>query len=287
MPQPRWPFGSPREAQALADLGIDVVSRANNHGGDYEDAGIRATARVLEAAGIAHAGAGPHLAAAAAPAILGTGARRVAVLAVTTSFAPSSRATPESGDIAGRPGVHGLRYDADITVDAETFETLRASVQTLGAGPAPGDQELEMFGTRIRKGEAVAVAFRVNVEDQQRVLGDIDAARAAGHLVVVSLHSHEPSNASEEPAEFVRDFARLAIDRGASLVVGHGPYRVRGIERRGDGSVWRCARGTFARGWTCRPVRGTGVVDRRRGRRHPRRSRTRGRGADPSAGSRG
>jgi poly-gamma-glutamate synthesis protein (capsule biosynthesis protein) len=53
----------------------------------------------------------------------------------------------------------------------------------------------------------------------------------------VSLHSHEPSNASDVPADFVRQFARAAIDAGAALVVGHGPHRLRGVEAYGHGAI--------------------------------------------------
>ena len=53
----------------------------------------------------------------------------------------------------------------------------------------------------------------------------------------MSLHSHEPANASEQPAVFVPRFARAAIDAGASLVVGHGPHRLRGIELYKGGAI--------------------------------------------------
>jgi len=51
------------------------------------------------------------------------------------------------------------------------------------------------------------------------------------------LHSHEPGNLSVAPAAFVRAFARQAIDSGASLVVGHGPRQLRGIEVYGRGVI--------------------------------------------------
>jgi hypothetical protein len=56
-------------------------------------------------------------------------------------------------------------------------------------------------------------------------------------VVVLSVHSHEPSNDSDEPAEFFRDFARQAIDAGARLVVGHGPHRLRGVEVYNGGVI--------------------------------------------------
>jgi poly-gamma-glutamate synthesis protein (capsule biosynthesis protein) len=51
------------------------------------------------------------------------------------------------------------------------------------------------------------------------------------------VHSHEPANASAEPADFVRLFARRAIDAGAHAVVGHGPHRLRGLEAYQGGLI--------------------------------------------------
>src|SRR5262249_48389552 len=49
-------------------------------------------------------------------------------------------------------------------------------------------------------------------------------------LVIVSVHSHEPTNDAEEPPSFLRQFAHDAVDAGAQLIVGHGPHRLRGME---------------------------------------------------------
>jgi poly-gamma-glutamate synthesis protein (capsule biosynthesis protein) len=56
-------------------------------------------------------------------------------------------------------------------------------------------------------------------------------------VVVLSVHSHEPGNASDEPAEFFEKLAREAIDAGATLVVGHGPHRLRGVEVYKGGGI--------------------------------------------------
>lgn len=237
LPQPRWPFGSARDAETLREAGFDFVSLANNHAFDYDVIGLASTRRILTAGGLLHAGTGLDLTEARTPALVGPEGRRVAFLSVTTSFSPLTRATAAEPDLEGRPGVYALRYDADVTVDRATFETLRRSVEALGAGPSPGGEELSLFGTRIRRGADVQVRFLVNDADQAAILDDVAAARRDGNLVVLSIHSHEPSNLSEEPAPLLRDFARAAIDRGASLVVGHGPHRLRGIEWHGDGVI--------------------------------------------------
>ncbi len=232
----RWPFGRRREADAIAALGFDLVSLANNHGNDYGAEGLASTRRLLDEAGVLGAGAGGDLTEARRP-VLTPGGRRVALVAVTTSSSSASRATAATPGVMGRPGVNPLRYEADITVDPKTFEILAQSVRDLKAGPPPDERSLELFGTRIEKGDRIAVTFRVDARDEQEIVEHVRAARAAAEVVVVSVHSHEPNNATDAPAEFLREFAHRAIDAGASLVVGHGPHRVRGVEVYRDGAI--------------------------------------------------
>ncbi|MGJ7917453.1 CapA family protein [Massilia sp. LXY-6] len=77
-PAERW-HGTPKAfyfrappvaGQALGEAGIALVSLANNHILDYDVQGLLETLRVLDAHGVAHAGAGTDLAAAQAPAIV-------------------------------------------------------------------------------------------------------------------------------------------------------------------------------------------------------------------------
>ena len=232
----RWPFGVRRDAQAVATLGFDLASLANNHGNDYGTDGLASTRRLLAEAGVLAAGAGADLAEARRP-VLTSGGRRVALVAVTTSSVPGARATPATPGVMGRPGVNPLRYEADITVDRKTFETLKQAVVDLKAGPPAGNRSLELFGAPIALGDRTSVTFRVDTGDEQEVTEHIRAARAAAEIVLVSIHSHEPDNATDAPAEFVRQFAHRAIDAGANLVVGHGPHRVRGVELYGGGAI--------------------------------------------------
>jgi poly-gamma-glutamate synthesis protein (capsule biosynthesis protein) len=231
-----WAFGSPRTASVLAAWGLDVLSLANNHAMDYGVDGLRSTVRILDAAGIAFAGAGDSLDAARKARVVGTPGR-VAVVAVTTSFEPGARATAARAALSARAGINPLGYRAEVTVDANTFRTLAESVAVTGVGTAAGDAGLMMSGTPIRRGERTAVEFVVDETDEAALLDVIAAARTLADVVVVSVHSHEPSNRSDQPAEFVRRFSRAAIDRGASLVIGHGPHRLRGVELYGGGAI--------------------------------------------------
>lgn len=100
----RFHFRAPPAAvDVLLAGGIRAVCLANNHVLDYQEEGLRETLVNLEAAGIAHAGAGLDLGRAREPAIIDLGDLRVAVLAFTDNE-PSWAAAEE------RPGVSYLRF---------------------------------------------------------------------------------------------------------------------------------------------------------------------------------
>ena len=87
---PRWTFGSAAEAAELRLLGFDVVGQANNHATDYGPEGMAETRAILVDSGLIPAGSGRDLAEASAPVLIGSGARKIAVLAVAISSRPES-----------------------------------------------------------------------------------------------------------------------------------------------------------------------------------------------------
>jgi poly-gamma-glutamate synthesis protein (capsule biosynthesis protein) len=236
---PSWPFARPRDAAALRELGVDVVSLANDHATDYGADGLASTRRALSRAGVLDVGAGPDLAAARRPLFIGRsadGRPRVAVLALAASSTAASRATASRADILGRAGLNPLRYAPDITADPKTFQTLAETASAVGGGGAGGDA-ISLFGTTIRKGSRTAIEFVVDERDEREIIETIRSASGEAEFVVVSVHSHEPANASAEPAEFLQRFARRAIEAGAHAVVGHGPHRMRGVEAYRGGII--------------------------------------------------
>jgi poly-gamma-glutamate synthesis protein (capsule biosynthesis protein) len=227
---PRWPYGTIREAKELRDIGFTLVSLANNHATDYGIEGMKQTWGILDDEGVLHAGSGENLQQAMAPVYVGTAPRRVAVIAVTTSATLESRATYTQGEILGRPGVNLLRYSPRVTVDPSTFATLSGSRLRTRPATSHDPSELMLSGTVIHKGQKTTVEFVANEQDSNSVLAQIRLARSNADVVIVMLHSHEPSNESDTPAEFAQQFARAAIDAGANIVVGDGPHQLRGIE---------------------------------------------------------
>jgi poly-gamma-glutamate synthesis protein (capsule biosynthesis protein) len=89
----------PSAGQALVDAGIGLVSLANNHILDYDVQGLLDTVRILDANGIAHAGAGTDLAAAQTPVILERRGVRIG-MAAFCDHQDDFAATPEHPGMA-------------------------------------------------------------------------------------------------------------------------------------------------------------------------------------------
>ncbi len=98
-------------------LGIKIVSCANNHSYDYGEAGLLATIRHLDAAGIPHSGTGRNLAEARAPAYLDTPRGRIGLVSMTATYRPWNRASAQRPDMVGRPGINPFGHTASYTVD--------------------------------------------------------------------------------------------------------------------------------------------------------------------------
>ena len=105
-------------------LGVDLVSTANNHSLDYSFGGLRANTRWLEKAGLVAAGTGENLAEARAPSYLETPGGRVALIAVSSSFAAFNPAGPQRKDMRGRPGLNPLRVQTTYVIPDDRFQQL-------------------------------------------------------------------------------------------------------------------------------------------------------------------
>ena len=92
--------GSPKAIEGLTASGFDFVSLANNHALDYGKAALADTISALDAAGIAHAGAGADRSAAYAPAIIVRRGARIAYLAFSDVVPPGFAADARRGGIA-------------------------------------------------------------------------------------------------------------------------------------------------------------------------------------------
>ncbi|MEK9680012.1 MAG: CapA family protein [Rhodospirillaceae bacterium] len=246
----------PALLEDLKWLGVDFVSCANNHATDWGVTGVQAMMDHLRGASIPFAGIGANLAQARAPCYADTPAGRIGMVAMTGFFRPWNRASHQRADAIGRPGVNPLGFKTEYQVDAAAFNALeelstglgldaarrRAQTMFYSASEAPdsSDQEMTLFGQRFRRQGEFAVVTEAAEADVDGNLASIREARRQADWVLVSVHFHDFGGATamnadrdidmDEPADFVRSFARRAIDEGADVVAGHGPHLTLGVE---------------------------------------------------------
>src|SRR5262245_8422100 len=125
----------PALAKELAWGGFDMVSRANNHTGDYGVLGMNLTTKYVADAGLVQAGVGHSLAEAREAKFLETPKARVALISVASTFPDHSRAGSTRGDMPPRPGLNPLRYTTITTVTPERMATLREMADEINGRP--------------------------------------------------------------------------------------------------------------------------------------------------------
>ncbi len=225
----------PAVAADLAAMNIRLVSRANNHALDWGVAGMRATADLLDRAGVVHAGAGGAQASARAARYLETPAGRIGLASFATTFRPFSDALAPHGEAPGRPGVSGVALTRTAVLPERLFDALAAVAAELGAPPEAGSCEL--FGQRVERaadGETGPPRYRYQ-PSADHLLAQLQAIRLGrqhSDYLVATLHSHEPASqaAPSEPAHIVGELARRAIDAGADAFVTTGIHRLGPVE---------------------------------------------------------
>lgn len=196
-----WTASPPEIAAELKWAGVDLLAHANNHAFDYGSAGILTTRAHVEAAGLVLAGSGRDLDAARAACRLERDGLRVALVAMTSTFAPYGQASRSRPDLHGRPGVNPLALTepgglADASWLARWW---RRSAARRGAGA------------------------RVVAADAAANLGAIAEAARCADVTIASLHAHARRG-------WLPQFARAALAAGADVVLCHGPHRIKGIE---------------------------------------------------------
>jgi len=221
----------PLMAKELQWAGFDMVSRANNHSVDYGVEGLMTTSKVLDEAGLAHAGVGENLARARAPAYLDSPIGRVALISCASTFPAFGLAGEQRPDLKGRPGLNPLRFTTTYIVDSQSLELLRKIARDLRLPVGGGPSELRFLGSTFKTGKEPAVVTEPHERDLKAIVASIKDARRQADWVIVSYHGHESAPGNREvPPQFVTTFAHAAIDAGADIVVGHGPHVLRGIE---------------------------------------------------------
>ena len=186
-------LASPDNIAALAETGFDVMSVANNHINDWGRAGMHATVGRLQREGIQTVGYGKDIDEAFAPVHVMANEKRIAFVAASMIGSWNAAATAE------RDGVAMLEV-------ASQYHDLHRQP---GSPPHVRSQLTEAAAARVAK----------SFENAKR---DADFVVASFHWGVHCL----PASL----AEYEKSLARLAIDHGADVVLGHHQHILKGVD---------------------------------------------------------
>jgi poly-gamma-glutamate synthesis protein (capsule biosynthesis protein) len=189
-----WTHPGPEGVLALKAANVDVVGVANNVA--YGRDNILETLRVLDAHGIAHAGAGRNIDEAHKPAIVARKGVKIGFLQYTARWYRED----EQIATATAPGVARIMSRDGATIDPSDLDRLRNDIR------------------RLRSQVDVVVVSHHNRDGGTPVQFGPSAARPAARA--------DRTRAEE----YQKAFARVALDTGADLVFGHGTHTVQGLE---------------------------------------------------------
>ena len=231
-------WGEAAQAKDMKALGVDMVSVANNHSTDWGPEGLIETRRLLDEAGIVHAGGGKTLQEAREAGILQTPKGKVALIAAASTFKPNAGANDAFADVPARPGISILRTRKINVVTPAQMEKIRALATELAStrqpAPPPGADEVIFREEIYRVGEKPVLKYEMDLYDHAAILKSVREAKQASDLVVFTIHAHESPTGMDddtpEPPDFLIKLFHDTLDAGADLIIGGGPHSLRGVE---------------------------------------------------------
>jgi poly-gamma-glutamate synthesis protein (capsule biosynthesis protein) len=188
----------PSIAPDLVELGLDVVTVANNHTVDYGWEGLKDTIGSLRALDLEVIGAGETIRDAVAPAEAVLGGDRVGVLAFSC-LVPTGAGAAER-----RPGIAGLKVVTSYEIDP--------------------------YYQMEEPGDLSAVHVRTHIHDSDLAFASqcVRECRSRFDFLIVTVHWGFGSG--DELAEYQQPLAHALIDAGADLIHGHHPHAIHPIE---------------------------------------------------------
>ncbi|MFI7065325.1 CapA family protein [Kribbella sp. NPDC050124] len=131
----------PGVVAGLRDAGVDVLSLANNHTGDFQQRALLETVRLVRAGGIQPVGAGSNLTEAARPAIVERDGVRFGFLAFNAiGETPRATATSAGAFSIRMPPRTGPLNAGDLAAMTRAIQTLKAAVDVVVVLPHWGQQ---------------------------------------------------------------------------------------------------------------------------------------------------
>lgn len=237
----------PKIADDLKWAGVDIVSNACNHSGDFGPSGVLSTRRHCKRAGLVCAGTGRDLEEAREPSYLETNKGRVALVSMTSGNRSEDWASLPKGGTRGRPGVNPQRVSMRFVVDHDAarqlkevgkkLNILRTKAKSLG-GLGFEEEEFGLSGVQsggasniFIEGDKFEVTSTAHKKDLERNCRSLDEAMQMADLVMVAHHCNlSEGPRGDYPPKFMPVVAKACIDAGADIYIGHGWHKTLGIE---------------------------------------------------------
>jgi hypothetical protein len=201
--------GDPSIAPSLAEVGVDLVTVANNHAMDFGAEGLLETLKVVKESDVLTVGAGTDLESASRPEYVEIEGLRIAVFGFTSSVPTGYAAGPN------RPGVAPIRAHSRFFIDNMTLDE--------------------------QPGISPWVETSVNQNDLEYACKRVAEAKKEADFVIVNMHWGIPNGwvaAFQGPlADYQQPLAHALIDAGADVIVGHHPHTIHGIEKYKHGLI--------------------------------------------------
>ena len=192
--KPEWTHPGPDGAKGLKAANIAVVGVANNVASGRDN--ILKSLAVLDANGIAHAGAGRNIDEAHKPAIVTRKGVKIGFLQYTARWYQDK----DMIATVTEPGVARIKSLDGVTIDSGDLDRLRADIRAL------------------RPRVDIVIVSHHNRDGSTTVqFGAVRGTSAVGRD-------------RTKTEEYQKQFARVALDTGADFVFGHGTHTIQGAE---------------------------------------------------------
>jgi poly-gamma-glutamate synthesis protein (capsule biosynthesis protein) len=219
-------------------MGFDLMSVANNHSTDWGGEGLLRALKLLDAAGVAHAGGGASMTEARRAGFSQTPKGRVGLVATASTYKANARAGDAGALAPDQSGISTLRTRTINLVTREQFAAIRRLATELASPlkPAPpADAKEVVFDDQIyRVADKPGLAYQMDLIDRTALLKAVHDGKAQADLLVFHIHAHEtPTGVDDDtpqPPDFLVTLFHDAVDAGADVVMGGGPHSMRGVE---------------------------------------------------------
>ncbi len=208
--------GHPSLVKELTWAGVNAVSLANNHTGNYGRDALLETMTTLDGAGIRYAGAGRNVEEAFAPAYLSVGGLTVAFLSLYSYYYQYGADEVASSTEAG-------------VASSRTFDVLLQVPSGLESRYVNPNHDDPPYQLGLQPGGSHSVLAPLK-EDIDRMRDAISQAQARADFTILSVHLHWGRSGKHDLPFQQRVLVQAAIDAGVDLFVGHGPHVLGGVE---------------------------------------------------------